>query len=221
MTSTDNQDLSLTSSAIRQKAILFAALAAWCAMAHAVELPTGSDVHVRWDNTIKYSDAFRVRQRDQYLLNSPNQDDGDQNFARGMISNRLDLLSEFDVSFHDYALSATAARWYDSVYNGSNDNHSPATFNPVSVSNTHFPAATRGINGRNSEFLNAFVYGKESIGETTLTWRAGRHTLLWGERLLIPDNGIADGPAPPDNIKLLRVPKTVAKETFLPAAHLS
>jgi len=51
------------------------------------------------DNTIKYSDAFRVKQRDQYLLSSANQDDGDQNFARGMISNRLDLLSEFDVSF--------------------------------------------------------------------------------------------------------------------------
>jgi len=171
MTSTDNQDLSRTSSCIRPKATLLAALALWCVTAHAVEFPTESDVHVRWDNTIKYSDAFRVKQRDQYLLSSSNQDDGDQNFARGMISNRLDLLSEFDVSFHDYGLSASAAGWYDSVYNGSNDNHSPATFNPVSVSNTHFPADTRDINGRYAEFLNAFVYGKESIGETTLTWR--------------------------------------------------
>src|SRR6267154_408989 len=163
MTSTDNQDRSRTSSCIRPKAILLAALASWCVTAHAVEFPTGSDVHVRWDNTIKYSDAFRVKQRDQYLLSSPNQDDGDQNFARGTISNRLDLLSEFDVSFHDYGLSASAAGWYDSVYNGSNDNHSPATFNPVSVTNTHFPTDTRDINGRYAEFLNAFVYGQAPL----------------------------------------------------------
>jgi len=221
MTSTDDQDLSRTSSSIRRKAIVLAALASWCVTAHALEFPTGSDVHVRWDNTIKYSDAFRVKQRDQYLLSSPNQDDGDQNFARGMISNRLDLLSEFDVSFRDYGLSASAAGWYDSVYNGSNDNHSPATFNPASVGKTHFPADTRDINGRYAEFLNAFVYGKESIGETTLTWRAGRHTLLWGESLLIPNNGIAYGQAPLDIIKLLSVPNTLAKELFLPVAQLS
>src|SRR5258708_24043772 len=133
MTSTDNQDLSLTSSSIRPKAILLAALASWLATAHAVEFPTGSDIHVRWDNTIKYSDAFRVKQRDQYLLSSPNQDDGDQNFARGMISNRLDLLMQVDVSFHDYGCSASAAGWYDSVYNLSNDSQSPSSFYTHSI----------------------------------------------------------------------------------------
>src|SRR5258708_38766568 len=128
-----------------------------------------------------------------------------------MISNRLDLLSEFDVSFHDYGLGASAAGWYDSVYNGSNDNHSPATFNPVSVSNTHFPADTRDINGRYAEFLNAFVYGKESIGKTTLTWRAGRHTLLWGEEVLISNTAIASGHAPLDLLNRSSHPTTCAK----------
>jgi hypothetical protein len=193
----------------------------WSLAAVAVEIPMGNDVEVRWDNTVKYSDAFRVKQRDDYLLSSPNQDDGDQNFARGLISNRLDVLSEFDIRYHDFGLSASGAAWYDSVYNSPNDNHSPQTFNPVSVSNTHFTNATRDLDGRKAELLNAFVYGKETIGDTTLTFRAGRHTLLWGESLLIPNNGIAYGQAPLDIIKLLSVPNTLAKELFLPVAQLS
>jgi hypothetical protein len=196
-------------------------LAGFASTAWAADIPTGSDVDVRWDNTIKYSDAWRVHARDDYLLDNPNQDDGDQNFARGLISNRIDILSEFDLRYHDYGLSASGAGWYDLVYNQRDDNHSPRTFNPVSVPYYEFPHGTRDIDGRYAELLNAFVYGKEDIGSTTLSFRAGRHTLLWGESLLIPNNGIAYGQAPLDIIKLLSVPNTLAKELFLPVAQLS
>jgi len=145
----------------------------------ATSIPTGSDLEIRWDNTIKYSDGWRVHAQDGYLLSNPNQDDGDRDFARGLISNRIDLLSEFDLKYHDFGLNASAAAWYDTVYNGREDNDSPATFNPVSVPNYHFPRDTRKINGRDAELLNAFIYGKESFGSTTFSFRAGRHTLLW------------------------------------------
>jgi len=187
----------------------------------AASISTGSDIEIRWDNTFKYSDAWRVHAKDDYLLSNPNQDDGDRDFARGLISNRIDLLSEFDVKYHDFGLNASAAAWYDTVYNGREDNDSPATFNPASVPYYDFPRDTRKINGRDAELLNAFIYGKESIGSTTLSFRAGRHTLLWGESLLIPNNGIAYGQAPLDIIKLLSVPNTLAKELFLPVAQLS
>jgi len=64
----------------------------------AASISTGSDIEIRWDNTFKYSDAGAWHAKDDYLLSNPNQDDGDRDFARGLISNRIDLLSEFDVS---------------------------------------------------------------------------------------------------------------------------
>jgi Protein of unknown function (DUF1302) len=196
-------------------------LAVFSSAARSFDIPTGSDVQIRWDNTVKYSAAWRVHARDGFLLANPNQDDGDQAFARGLISNRLDILSEFDLKYHDFGFNASGAGWYDSVYNERNDNHSPQTFNPISVPYYDFPRHTRDINGRYGELLNAFVYGKESIGRTTLSVRAGRHTLLWGESLLIPNNGIAYGQAPLDIIKLLSVPNTLAKELFLPVTQVS
>src|SRR5260370_20684307 len=59
------------------------------------------------------------------------------------------------------------------------------------------------------------------MGGLRLTWWAGRHTLVWGESLLIPNNGIAYGQAPLDIIKLVSVPNALAKELCLPVAQLS
>jgi len=53
-------------------------------------------VKLRWDNTLKYSDAFRLKDQSRRLIADPNSDDGDRNFDKGIISNRLDLLSELD-----------------------------------------------------------------------------------------------------------------------------
>lgn len=53
---------------------------------HAFEFNTGDeDFKLRWDNTVKYSNAFRVRQADSQLLDNINGDDGDRNFSRGLI----------------------------------------------------------------------------------------------------------------------------------------
>src|SRR5689334_3516154 len=60
-----------------------------------IEINGGNpDVKVRWDNTLKYSAAFRLKDASDALVNNPpasiNQDDGDRNFGMGLISNRLD-----------------------------------------------------------------------------------------------------------------------------------
>ena len=57
--------------------------------ARAAHIDTDSDVSIRWDNTIKYSDAFRVRSQDPYILSNVNADDGDRNFNTGLISNEV------------------------------------------------------------------------------------------------------------------------------------
>lgn len=206
-----------------------AALLAHFAMlptAWAVEIDAGNpDVKVRWDNTLKYSAAWRLKEPSGALVDDPpasiNQDDGDRNFGKGLISNRLDLLSEFDASYQRFGLRLSGAAWYDDVYNRSTDNDSASTSNSISVPSDRFTAATRKLHGKMAELLDAFVYGRAQFGDTSASFRLGNYSLLWGESLFFGDNGIAGGQAPVDIIKLLSVPSTQFKELIRPTDQIS
>src|SRR6266550_2718980 len=105
----------------------------------AAELYDSDDTTLRWDNTVSYSTAFRISDRDPLLLANRNADDGDRNFSPGLVSNRFDLFSQLDFSKAWFGLHASGAAWYDTIYHQKNDNNSPATFNPASVPNNEFP----------------------------------------------------------------------------------
>lgn len=190
--------------------------------AGAVEFDTGSDeLKIRWDNTFKYSTAFRTQQPSTVLTADVNQDDGDRNFRRGPISNRLDLLSEFDLTYGNTGMRVSGAAWYDSVYRGVNDNNSAATYNAMTVVHERFPEGTRELHGRKAELLDAFVFGKLELGDVTADLRAGRHTLLYGESLFFGGNGIAGTQSPLDIVKLLSVPGSQVKEIIRPIGQVS
>jgi hypothetical protein len=214
---------------LRLSALALAAMA--CMQAQAVEIDTGdSGLKLRWDNTVKYSTAARLKKADPGLSqtrfgpggvvgpNNLNQDDGDNNFTRGIVSNRLDLLSELDASYGHVGARVSGAAWYDTVYNRGNQNrtstsnHSPGN---------EFPDETREIMGRKAELLDAFVFGRAQLGEVPVSARLGRHTLLWGESLFFGANGIAGGMAPLDLPKLLSVPNSQFKEIARPTGKLS
>ncbi|HSV45564.1 MAG TPA: DUF1302 family protein, partial [Ramlibacter sp.] len=77
-------------------ALAVASLLAMAGPARALEFQTDNpDLKMRWDNTVKYSTAWRLKDPSDTLVNSPpasiNVDDGDRNFGKGLISNRLDL----------------------------------------------------------------------------------------------------------------------------------
>lgn len=208
---------------------MLAIAAAICAIpqAHAANIETGNDeLTVRWDNTLKYSSAFRVGERDNAMISgnpfSANSDDGNRNFDRGLISNRVDWLSEIDVVYAKrYGIRISGAAWYDSVYNSRNDHDSPATANRFFGAHNSFNPATRDLHGRKGELLDAFVFGGFELGSTRLNLRAGRHSLLWGESLFFGNNGIAGAMAPVDVIKLASVPSTQFKEAILPVPQVS
>eukprot|EP01030_Chromulinospumella_sphaerica_P006387 gene6387-6246_t len=163
-------------------------------MASAFEFNTGvEDLKIRWDNTIKYSAAWRVKDQSSKLTGDANQDDGDRNFDKGMISNRMDLFSEFDLTKNNMGLRVSGAGWYDSIYNRKNDNDSPLTNNSRSVDYNEFTTATEKLHGRKAELLDAFVFGKTDIGDMPATIRVGQHTVLYGESLFYGANGIAGG----------------------------
>lgn len=176
---------------------------------------------VRWDNTLRYTAAFRLFPYDALIVANPNGDDGDRNFAAGPISNRLDWLSEFDVSKGPFGVDVSAAAWYDTIYHGTNANDAPQTFNPYSVPHNRFTRSTEELMGEDADLLNAFAYGSIDIGEIPVSLRIGRHTLLWGESLFFANNGIAAGQAPVDAIKAASEPEAEAKEVFLPVDQVS
>jgi hypothetical protein len=195
---------------------------AWSSPVLAFELSTTTDLHLRWDNTLKYSAAFRAAARSSALLAATNSDDGDRNFDRGPISSRLDLVSELDATYRGLlGARVSGAAWYDALYDLRNDNDSPATANQVSVAHDRFPKATRRLHGRSVELLDAFAFATGHLGPMAASIRAGRHTLLWGESLLLATNGISYSQAPLDLIKALSVPGTQAKELFMPVAQVS
>lgn len=190
--------------------------------AAAVEIGTNDpDLKIRWDNTLKYSAAARVREPSSKLTANPNVDDGDRNFDRGLISNRVDLLSEFDLSYRRFGFRVSGAGWYDDVYNRSNDNDSPGTVNHTSRPSDEFAGDTRDLHGRNAELLDAFTFGKVDVGEGNVSYRLGQHSVLWGESLFYGMNGIAGGMAPMDVVKILSVPNSQFKEIVRPVPQLS
>lgn len=191
--------------------------------AHAVEIPINdSDFKLRWDNTFKITDLYRVHNPYPTLIADVNQDDGDRNFNRRIVSNRVDLLSEADFKYKDnFGIRASFAAWYDTVYNQSNSNNSPGTVNQHSVAVNQFTTATRDLMGRKIDPLDAFLFANFSIGDIPTVVRLGRHTVLYGESLFFGSNGIANGQAPIDYIKLLTVPSSQFKEIIRPQDQLS
>lgn len=178
-------------------------------------------IALRWDTTVRYSAMFRVEPRNAELIADPNADDGDRNFAPGLVSNRLDVLSQADLDYGDFGLRLSGAGWYDSVYTQRNDNDSPSTFNPLSVPHDAFTRATRNLQAEHAEILDAYAHGSLSLGGMPLSFRIGRHALLWGESVFFADNGIAAGQGPTDTLRELSDPQAKAAEIFLPVTQAS
>ena len=206
--------------------------------AHAVGLDLGQpDWSLRFDNTVKAGLMYRTKDADPALVDSfrllvPNVpaaafpqalnfNSGDDNFRnRGLVSKRLDLLSEFDAVYRkDYGLRVSAAAWYDAAYRGSSD--ATDTANGQTPIN-EFPEHTRKVAGRKAELLDAFVFGGWDLGEgRKLTARLGRHALQYGESLFFGDNGIARAQGPIDIFKLMASPNAQFKEIIRPVPQLS
>jgi len=211
--------------------VIALAITAISSNAHAFQIETGNpDLKVRWDNTVKYSVGYRLKDQSAGLAttsfgaagivgpNNINQDDGDNNFDKGLISNRLDVFSEIDASYGDVGARISAAAWYDDVYHRRTDNDS-GTANHLPAN--EFSDETRETMGGDAEILDAFVYGRFAVGDGIGSVRLGRYSLLWGESLFFGMNGIAGGQAPLDLVKLLSVPSSQFKEVVRPTGKVS
>lgn len=210
-------------------AVLAGALAgALAGPAAALEIPTGSpDLSLRWDNTVRLNYAQRVEERDSKIGNSALSDEGDYSFDKGQaVAKRIDLLSEFDIVYKKrFGARASAAAWYDGAYSGSSQSNpnAPLTNIPSYVGKQYSPTVKRFYRGGSGEILDAFVFGGVDVGEVPVQAKLGRHTVYWGESLLLGGHmhSIAYAQNALDLQKGFATPGTDAKELFRPLDQLS
>jgi len=175
-----------------------------------------------FDNTLTFTTLARVDDQDPDILENPNIDDGDRNFDPGIISTRFDLLSELDIYYkRNMGVRGSFSAWYDPMYLRKNDNDSPETCNTISEKHDHFTDETEELHGLDVDLLDAFFFWRGKLANRRISFRVGRHTLLWGETLFMAGNGILSAQAPMDFAKALQVPSTQAKELFLPVGQFS
>lgn len=199
--------------------------------AAAFQIDTGNpDLTVSWDNTLKYSAAWRVRSVDGAVADNSlgpqaNTNDGDLNFGKGLISNRLDLLSELEFRYRkDFGFRVSGAAWYDDVYSRRNDNPGAlggALVNSRSVGYDEFTRDTARLHGRKAELMDFFGYANLTPGDLNVNVKGGRFTQLYGESLFFGNNGIAGAQTPLDLVKALSVPNSQFKEIARPVGQVS
>jgi hypothetical protein len=197
--------------------------------AQAFDIDTGNpDIAMRWDNTVRYNLGFRAQSQDSKILGNPNYDDGDRNFNNGsIVTNRLDLLSEFDFVWQrKYGFRVSGAAWYDDAYRNL-DNHNDATANTlvdgVPVAGVLSPYTKRYAKGFSGELLDAFVFANFDAGDVPINVKAGQHTVYWGDSLLLGGaiHGVSYGQNPIDVWKGFATPGSEAKELFRPRGGLT
>jgi len=217
--------------ALRRRAasLAVASLFAAAGAAQAFEINTGNeDLAMRWDNTFRYNLGVRAQGQDQALLKNPNLDDGDRNFSNGsLVTNRLDILSEFDVIWQKkYGMRVSAAGWYDAAY-GSLDNTNTASANTLvnglPVAGELSPYTKRYAKGVSGEWLDAFLFGNFDVADVPVNVKAGQHTVYWGDSLLLGGaiHGISYSQNSLDVWKGFSTPGTEAKELFRPRGGLT
>jgi hypothetical protein len=213
---------------MRRGALATAVFAAmWNAPLQAFEVDTGNpDLVVRFDNTVRLNYAQRVESANSKISDAWNSNDGEDNFSAGSpVSQRVDLLTEFDVVFkRNMGFRVSAASWYDKAYenvgNNSNDSSNQLKNGQV-TSHGLSNDVDRYYNGPSGEILDAFVFaGTELDNGMLLNGKVGQSTNYWGETLLNPYNGNNFGQSGLDLGKAIAVPGTETKEIFIPRKQL-
>ena len=170
--------------------------------AYAFQLDTEDpDLAARWDNSVRYNLGVRAQAQDPNILNNSTYDNSDSKFKRGdIVTNRLDILSEFDLVYRKRSgLRVSAALWYDNAYRSDAE----ITANPSFVipglgdissaypGNRYTGFTRRWNEGPSGEFLDAFVFTGFDLGAVPVNLKLGQHTIYWGESLFSFVHGVS------------------------------
>jgi hypothetical protein len=191
----------------------------------------GSDFKLRWDNTLRANVGMRVTAPDPVIGANPAFTAGEYSFDRGQIeTSRLDLLSELDASYaSQFGARASFAGWYDAAYQNHVVRIAPE-LEAKGVPSSNGPAGSdlnqyvlNRYRGPYGEVLDAFAWARFDAGPFPVTVKGGRHSIYWGESLLLGGalHGVAYSQMPIDLLKAFSTPGTEAKELYRPLTQLS
>ena len=98
--------------------------------AGAVSFDLSEDVTLAWDTRATYSVGYRLDDPDDGNIAAPsvNNDDGNRNFDKGLMQNRLNIITEFDLNFGDSGIFVRGNAFYDDVYQNSTARYSNGTY---------------------------------------------------------------------------------------------
>jgi hypothetical protein len=187
--------------------------------ARAANYTLNDGVEINFDNTVQYSVLERTAPESPLFASEPNNNDGDNNLRAGIVSNRFDLITKFDIKYDGFGFDVSADSFYDTVYNQKTQNRDSLTYNAATQPAGKFTSATRTADGRNVELRNLFVYGSQNVDGVPVTLRVGRLVNIFGESLFFGNNGVAYGTSPIDINRAVSVPNTQAKDLFLPVGQ--
>jgi hypothetical protein len=202
-------------------AIAAATIAAMSAPPAALAGPF-DDLQVRWDNTVTVSTEYGLHNALPAAANYCALDaheslahdmDGGCVYGTGFHTARIDLLSQIDIDATDFGLHASAAGWYDGIDNDENS---------TTQGNSYRTAETSENGGHDLELFEAFIHGAVDVGnDSALSFRIGRHSIVWGESLFFPGNGIAAGLSPIDSYMVQSPSDYHAGNAYLPVGQIS
>jgi len=214
---------------LRLAAVALALLGPWTsAGARGVELGVPG-LELRFDNTLRYNLGVRTDPIDTKVGASPAFTAGEYSVERwGLSTHRLDLLAELDLSYRDrVGARLSAAAWYDDAYRDGDVSRGPALV-AAGIPGTYVgdelsDYTLHRYRGPWGEVLDAFVFARFDAGDVPVVVKAGRHTLCWGESLMLAGatHGVSYSQAPLDLAKGFATPGVEAKELFRPLASLS
>lgn len=196
--------------------------------ARSFDIDSGNgDVTARWDNSLRYTLGERVQSSSSKILNATNYNDGDANFKSGIVTDRLDLLSEADIVTKKlFGARVSGAFWYDQAY--ASLSAEPTYWpNQVAGDGSLTPGlgnyARRYFKGPSGELLDAFAFANPDVADMSTSLKVGRHTVIWGESLYLGGavNGISYAQSPIDVAKAFANPGAEAKELFRPVNNVS
>jgi len=213
----------------RMATVAIASLLAGAGSAYGFEIETDNpDIQMRWDNTFRYNLGFRVQSQKDAILGSPNYDDGDRNFGNGTnVTNRLDILSEFDFIWQkQFGARFSAALWYDNAYahlSDTNNTTANTLVNGLPVAGVLSPYTERYAKGPSAEWLDAFGFANFDLFGIPVNIKAGQHTVFWGDSLLLGGaiHSVSYAQNPLDIWKGFATPGAEAKELFRPRGGLT
>lgn len=135
---------------------------------------------------------------------------------------RLDLLSELAVDYQAFGFrTSIAARLEQADANGEDSEYGTGCYPPFGEDSDLAFGHCGHVRGE-AEVRDAFIHGSTAFDpDQRLSFRFGRQTVIWGESVYFPGNGIAAGQAPIDTSMIEKITGYQADTVFLPVGQLA